>query len=36
MVLDRAVYEALAKPFGLLGNTIPVGMALHEFGKQQE
>ena len=37
MVLDRAVYESLAKPFGLLGAAaIPVGMALHEFGKQQE
>ena len=37
MVLDRAVYESLAKPYGLLGAAaIPVGMALHEFGKQQE
>ena len=35
MVLDKNVYEELAKPFGLLGAaTIPVGMALHEFGKQ--
>tara|TARA_B100001093_G_C26627232_1_gene927249 strand:- start:478 stop:984 length:507 start_codon:yes stop_codon:yes gene_type:complete len=37
MVLDRTVYESLARPFGLLGAaTIPVGMALHEFGKQLE
>lgn len=35
MTLDRGLYESLAKPFGLLGAaTIPVGMALHEFGKQ--
>lgn len=35
LTLDRGIYESLAKPFGLLGAaTIPVGMALHEFGKQ--
>ena len=32
MVLDKNVYEELAKPFGLLGAaTIPVGMALHNL-----
>ena len=35
MVLDKTVYESTASSFGLLGAaTIPVGMALHEFGKQ--
>lgn len=36
MVLDKSIYSSLAEPFGLLGAaTIPVGMALHEFGKQR-
>lgn len=35
--LDWDVYAELAKPFGLLGAaTIPVGMALHEFGKRHQ
>ena len=35
MVLNREVYTELATPYGLLGAaTIPVGMALHEFGKR--
>ncbi len=35
--LDREAYAKLANPFGLLGAaTIPVGMALHEFGKRRQ
>jgi 3-oxoacyl-(acyl-carrier-protein) synthase len=36
MQLDARAYLELAEPFGLLGAaTIPIGMALHEFGKRQ-
>jgi len=36
LILDRNQYLELAKPYGMLGAaTIPIGMALQEFGKQQ-